>query len=131
MEKVMSPAKKPRRPRGRAMGSKVLARVRRACLALPDTQEKIAWGAPTFRVRGRIFVTYSDNHHGDGRVAIICNAPGGAQEALVASDPEGYFVPPYVGCHGWVGVRLDLGLRWSEIARRIEIAHRVTSEKRR
>src|SRR5689334_14255881 len=115
----------------RRKDSKVLARVRRACLALPDTMEKIAWGSPTFRVGGRIFVMFVDDHHGDGRVALWCNAPDGALEALVGSDPENFFVPPYVGCNGWVGVRLDRSLPWSAVATRIEVAHRVTAERGR
>jgi len=100
-----------------------LARVRRACLALPDTFEKEAWGAPTFRARGRLFLMFVDDHHGDGRLAIWCKAPPGAQEALVAALPKHYFVPPYVGPSGWVGVRLDTGLKWSAVATRIVSAH--------
>ena len=106
-----------------------LARVRRACLALPDTHEKEAWGAPTFRARGRLFVMFVDNHHGDGRLAIWCNAPPGAQDALVASTPKHFFVPPYVGPQGWVGVRLDTGLKWAAVSDRIREAHRATSAR--
>lgn len=47
---------------------KVLDRVRQICLSLPEATEKIAWGAPTFRV-GKMFAIL-DNHHGDGRVAL-------------------------------------------------------------
>ena len=56
------------------------------------------------------------NHHGDGRFAIWCAAPEGAQRMLVDAGPERFFVPPYVGHRGWVGVRLDRGLDWDEIA---------------
>jgi hypothetical protein len=93
-----------------------LARVRRICLALPEAHEKIAWGAPTFRVRDRQFVMYLDNHHGDGRLALWIKAPPGAQEALVGADPERFFVPPYVGPAGWLGLRLDRGLDWGVVA---------------
>ena len=103
-----------------------LSRVRRACLALPDTHEKEAWGAPTFRARGRLFVMFVDNHHGDGRLAIWCNATAGAQDALVATHPKHFFVPPYVGPSGWVGVRLDTGLKWAAVDTRIKEAHRTT-----
>lgn len=105
------------------MGRVALALVRRACLALPDTTEKIAWGSPTFRVKERLFVMFMDNHHGDGRVAIWCHAAPGAQEAFIAADPERYFLPPYVGPSGWIGVRLDRGLESSEVAARIDSAH--------
>lgn len=111
-----------RRPRS------VLARIRRACLALPDTHEKEAWGTPTFRARARLFVMFVDNHHGDGRLAIWCNAPPGAQDALVASQSKHFFVPPYVGPQGWIGVRLDTGLRWAAVSTRIKVAHQTTVE---
>jgi len=104
-----------------------LSRIRRACLALADTHEKEAWGAPTFRARGRLFVMFVDNHHGDGRLAIWCNAPPGAQDALVATHPKHFFVPPYVGQSGWVGVRLDTGLDWAAVDTRIKEAHRTTA----
>jgi len=104
--------------------------VRRACLALPDTTEKLAWGTPTFRVGGRLFVMWADNHHGDGRLAIWCNAAPGAQEAFVAGDPGCYFIPPYVGPSGWLGIRLDRGLAIEEISGRIRAAHAATLEAR-
>lgn len=87
-----------------------LDRVREICLALPEATEKLAWGEPTFRVRNKLFATYADanNHHGEGRHALWCPAPPGVQQALVASDPKRYFIPPYVGKSGWIG--LDLAL---------------------
>ncbi len=107
---------------------RALARVRKICLALPETSENIAWGAPTFRVREKIFVMFADNHHGDGRIAIWCRAPLGSQQALVASDPEHFFVPPYVGCFGWVGIRLDRGLSWSIVKELVKEACRTRLE---
>lgn len=107
-----------------------LKRVRQICLALPESAEKIAWGAPTFRVKDKIFVMFVDNHHGDGRVALWCNAPAGSQQALVASDPDVFFSPPYVGCKGWLGIRLDRGLDWSIIAELAKEAYRATAPAR-
>ncbi len=83
-----------------------LDRVRRVCLALPGAAEQVAWGTPTWRVRKRLFAMYANDHHGDGRVALWCNAPLGVQEHLVAQDPASYFVPPYVGVKGWIGIVL-------------------------
>jgi hypothetical protein len=95
----------------------VLTRLRQVCLALPETSERPSHGAPTFFVRGkRAFLMVLTDHHGDGRFAIWCAAPQGVQGALVAADPERFFVPPYVGHRGWLGVRLDRGLDWDEIA---------------
>jgi hypothetical protein len=94
-----------------------LARIRELCLALPETSERLSHGAPTFFVRGkRAFLMVLTNHHGDGRFALWCAAPEGMQRMLVETDPERFFVPPYVGHRGWLGVRLDRGLDWNELA---------------
>lgn len=95
----------------------VLAKLREICLALPETSERLSHGAPTFFVREkRAFLMVLTNHHGDGRFAIWCAAPDGMQKMLVEADPERFFVPPYVGHRGWLGVRLDRGLDWNELA---------------
>ena len=106
-----------------------LARVRKVCLALPDTEEKLTWGEPTFRVGGRLFAMFSNDHHGDGRIALWCNAPEGAQRDLVASDEEHFFVPPYVGPSGWIGMRLDRKLSEKAMAALIVQAYEVTKAK--
>ena len=96
---------------------RTLSRIRELCLALPETSERPSHGAPTFFVRGkRAFVMVVTNHHGDGRFAIWCAAPEGMQRVLVEANPERFFVPPYVGHRGWLGVRLDRGLDWDELA---------------
>jgi predicted DNA-binding protein (MmcQ/YjbR family) len=124
---VTAPAAK--RPASEKAAADALARLREICLALPETTEKLAWGEPTFRVRERLFVMYTNNHHGDGRLAIWCNAPAGAQHELVAADPKHFFVPPYVGKSGWIGINLNTGLSWPAIASLIAEAHRVTAAK--
>ncbi len=101
-----------------------LARIREICLGLPETSERLSHGAPTFFVRGKLaFVMVLSNHHGDGRFAIWCAAPDGMQKLLVDSDQDRFFVPPYVGHRGWLGVRLDRGLNWDELAGVIEEAY--------
>jgi hypothetical protein len=100
---------------------RVLRRIRQICLALPETSERLSHGAPTFFVRGkRAFVMVLTDFHGDGRFALWCAAPDGMQETLVEADPERFFVPPYVGHRGWLGVRLDRGLHWDELAGIVE-----------
>jgi hypothetical protein len=95
----------------------VLAKLREICLALPETSERLSHGAPTFFVRAkRAFLMVLTNHHGDGRFAIWCAAPDGMQKMLVETDSARFFVPPYVGHRGWLGVRLDRGLDWNELA---------------
>ena len=103
---------------------RVLERLREVCLALPDASERLSHGAPTFFVRGkRAFVMVMNNHHGDGRFALWCAAPDGMQRALVDADSERFFVPPYVGHRGWLGVRLDRGFEWDEIVGIVEDAY--------
>jgi len=102
----------------------VLVRIREICLALPETSERLSHGAPTFFVRGkRAFAMVLSNHHGDGRFAIWCAAPDGMQRLLLESEPERFFVPPYVGHRGWLGVRLDRRLDWDELAGIVEDAY--------
>jgi hypothetical protein len=109
----------------------VLERLRTVCLALPETTERPSHGAPSFFVRDKkCFVMVLDNHHGDGRFAIWCAAPAGDQELLVGADAERFFVPPYVGHRGWLGVRLDRSLDWDELAGIVEDAFCAVAPKR-
>ena len=106
-----------------------LERLRRICMALPEATERLSHGEPTWFVRDKkVFVT-SSNHHHDDRVAFWCAAPAGAQEAFVASDPERFFRPPYVGHRGWLGVRLDGEIDWTELAELLTDAFRVVAPK--
>jgi hypothetical protein len=100
------------------------ARLRELCLALPNVEERVSHGEPAWFVRGKLFVTLWDHHH-DDRVAFLAAAPDGAQEALVASNPERYFRPPYHGHRGWIGMYLDVPVNWNEAADRIREAHAV------
>ena len=103
--------------------ARLLQAVRKICLDLPETSERLSHGAPTFFIRDkRSFATVWDSHHGDGRFALICAAPAGMQAALVETDPEHFFVPAYVGHRGWIGVRLDRGFDRDEIAGIVEDA---------
>jgi hypothetical protein len=104
-------------------------KLRKICLALPDATEKAAWGEPTFRVRGKMFAMFANNHHNDGRIAVWCKAPLGFQNMMVAEAPARFFVPPYVGVNGWVGVRLDLDVDWKEVGSVVEQAYRMASAK--
>jgi predicted DNA-binding protein (MmcQ/YjbR family) len=108
-----------------------LAQVRKICLSLPDTEEKIAWGEPTWRVGGRLFVMFANNHHRDGRIAVWCNAPEGAQRDIVDSDPMHFFVPPYVGVSGWIGMRVDKKLAVRTMTAVIVQAYETTAAKKK
>jgi hypothetical protein len=106
------------------------ARVAAICGALPEVaasgDQHVA-----FRVRGRTFAWYLEDHHGDGRVALCCKAAPGEQQALVAADPARYYRPAYLGARGWVAVRLDTGdVDWDEVAELALEAWRRTAPKR-
>ena len=66
----------------------------------------------------------------DDRLAFWCAAPAGAQQVLVTSAPERFFVPPYVGQRGWLGVWLDVPVDWDEIADLVADAYRTVAPKR-
>jgi hypothetical protein len=84
-----------------------LARVRAACLALPQSSERLSHGGPAFFIRDKkCFVMFLDDHHQDGRLALWCAAPEGVQADLVDIEPDRFFRPPYVGHRGWLGVHL-------------------------
>lgn len=107
-----------------------LHNLRRICLALPETTERLSHGEPTWFIRDKkTFVSYADHHH-DDRLAFWCAAPAGLQQSLVSSDPERFFVPPYVGHRGWLGVYLDVPVDWDEIKDIVEDAYRMVAPKR-
>ncbi len=108
------------------MSDSVLQHLRAICLALPDAVEAGGVGDPTFKVRDRIFAM---RHPFDGRESLWCKAPKGMQEVIVASDPDQFFVPPYVGSHGWIGLWLDRPLDWAQVAGLIEDSFRMTASK--
>ncbi len=108
-----------------------LARLRKLCLALPEAHEVEAWSEPTFRVRNRMFAAFADarTHHGDGRHAVWIKAAPGHQERMGRTAPARFFVPPYVGPAGWLGVWLDAGCDWDELEAILKDAHALAGAK--
>lgn len=102
-------------------------RLRAICLALPEALEQETWGAPTFRVRGKIFAMA---RHDDGRISVWCKAPPGSQLILIGADPDRFFAPPYVGPKGWIGVRLDDEPDWAEVAGLVRRSYRLIAPRR-
>jgi hypothetical protein len=115
-----------------AMPPRPLTRLRKLCLALPEAHEVEAWGEPTFRVRNRLFAMYAapENHHGAGRPAVWCKAAPGNQALMVRAEPRRYFVPPYVGPSGWVGVWLDREPDWAEVGDLMRDSYRLVAPKK-
>ena len=109
------------------MADDVLERLRGICLVLPEATEQSGVGDPTFKVREKIFAM---RHGFDGRPSMWCKSPPGVQGMLVGSAPERFFVPPYVGHHGWVGVWLDIDIDSDEVADLVQESYRLTAPKR-
>ncbi len=109
-------------------GIEPLDQLRAICLALPEASEAGGVGRPSFKVRGKIFAM---RHRHAGRWSMWCKAPPGVQALLVEADPTRFFVPPYVGARGWVGLRLDRGpLDWEEVADLLTDSYRLIAPKR-
>lgn len=101
-----------------------LDRLRAICLGLPDAVEKQTWDIPTFRIRDKIFAMAHDPR------TVWCKAPHGAQTILVEAAPGRFFVPPYVGHKGWIGVRFDPGTDWREVDALVRRSYRMIAPKR-
>jgi hypothetical protein len=111
------------------MDGEPLLRLRALCLALPETTERLSHGEPTWFIRDKkTFVTFSNHHHG-GPLAFWCAAPPGAQDVLVDAAPDRFFIPPYVGHRGWLGMRLDVPVDWDEVAMVVEDAYRAVAPR--
>jgi len=100
--------------------------LRGICLALPEVVERITWGDPTWRVRDKIFAMAK---MGNASPSLWLKAPPGSQAVLVGAEPQRFFIPPYVGHKGWVGVRLDGGPDWAEIARLVRRSYGLIAPK--
>lgn len=105
-------------------------RVRGICLALPDVSERLSHGEAAWFVRERSFATTADHHH-DDRLSVWLAAPAGRQESLVETDPVRFFLPPYVGGRGWIGVYLDVPVDWDELTLLVADAHATVAASRR
>ncbi len=98
------------------------------CLGFPEAVNKPFGGhtTPAYRVRDKIFCGTGQ----EGRARMQFKAAPGVQEALVKTDPEKFFIPPYTGSKGWVGAYLDVEQDWDELAELAEEAYRLIAPKR-
>jgi len=110
------------------MVDEVIERLREICLALPEAHEQLAWEDHiTWRIRKKIFAMPTES---EGRPAFECKAPSGAQAFLVDAEPERFFVPRYVGQHGWVGMYVDQNVNWDDVREFITESFLMTAPKR-
>lgn len=104
-------------------------RVRRICLSLPGTWEKLSHGEPTWFVGKKVFAMFSNNHHKDGHVAVTVPAAIGVQERLIKKSPKKFYRPPYVGVRGWIGMEVDR-VGDKELALHIQEAWRLIAPRK-
>lgn len=111
-------------------GLAALERLRTIATSFPEVTERLSHHTPTFFIRDKkVLVHLFEDHHGDDRLAIWCAAPPGVQAEVVEQEPDRFFVPPYVGHRGWIGLRLDIDPDWDEIEGIVEDAYRIAAPK--
>lgn len=110
-----------------------LAKVREIALALPDADERLSHDSPGFFIRkGKFFAYFWHNHHGDGITCVHVKTSGREEQAmLIDMDPDCYFIPPYLGPSGWIGMRLDQSdTDWERVADRIAMSWEMVAPRR-
>ena len=99
-------------------------------MALPGATERTSHGAPAFFAGKQFVMLWPDGHHDHDFPHLWCAAPPGAQDGMIATDPDRFFRPPYVGGRGWIGVRLDGRIDQEELAEICAEAFRTVAPKR-
>jgi phosphoribosylglycinamide formyltransferase-1 len=98
---------------------------------LPETIRELQGEHAIFRVKGKVFAYFLNNHHGDGIVAVACRTARGENADWIAGNPERFFMPAYIGHRGWVGLRLDVGkVDWKEVTALVRDSYRMAAPKR-
>ena len=109
-------------------------RLAKICEAYPETVAANAWDSEhlSLEVAGKRFGYYLYKHFGDdGRSGAVLKAPPGGQEMLVGADPDHFWVPAFVGRHGWIGIRFDLEEPdWDEVSAFVRDAWLMTAPKK-
>jgi hypothetical protein len=104
---------------------RIVSQLRKLCLALPEANEKISHGEPTwFAGKGRVFAMLDDHHHGAAHLSVWLPQPAGRAADLIEAEPERFFFPPYVGSSGWVGMVLDVKPDWEMVEALLTDAYR-------
>jgi hypothetical protein len=108
-----------------------LARITKICLALPEATREVMGSHAGFRVRKKVFAYFLNDHHGDGIVSVCARVLPGDNTALIAAQPERFYLPAYIGPRGWVALRLDRGaVDWKEVAEFVKTSYQLAAPKR-
>jgi hypothetical protein len=103
------------------------ARLRSICLALPEATEELMRRGPSYRVADKIFALERPRNDG---LALWCKVPEGSREILLQAEPGRFFIPPYFGAKGWIGVGLDEAADWREVEAFVRRSYRLVAPKR-
>ena len=103
------------------------ARLRAICLALPEASEEVMRRGPSYRVADKIFAL---ERPWNDWLALWCKVPDGSREFVLAAEPARFFIPPYFGAKGWIGVGLDEAADWREIEAFVRRSYRLVAPKR-
>jgi hypothetical protein len=103
------------------------ARLRAICLALPEAKEELMRRGPSYRVADKIFAL---ERPWNGSLALWCKVPHGAREIMLEAEPARFFIPPYFGPKGWIGVGLDDKADWREVEAFVRRSYRLVAPKR-
>jgi predicted DNA-binding protein (MmcQ/YjbR family) len=110
--------------------SEALERLSAICLELPEAKREDSGRHAAFRVRGRTFAYYLDDHHGDGIVGLNAKAAPGVAETLIEADADRFYRPAYLGHRGWVGLRLDTAtVDWDAVAGVVVESYRLCAPR--
>ena len=109
---------------------KRLRKLTEICLALPEAEHSVTGDYATYRVRGKVFAYFLNDHHGDGIVSVCVKSELGENTDRARREPERFYLPAYIGPRGWFGLRLDHGrVSWKEVADIVERSFRLSAPK--
>jgi predicted DNA-binding protein (MmcQ/YjbR family) len=109
----------------------LLRQLSKICLSLPEVVRRDRKEHADFRVRGRVFAYFLNNHHGDGIISVCCKSELGENVDRASREPARFYLPPYIGPRGWFGLRLDgEAVDWSEVRGLLELSYGMVAPKR-
>ena len=118
----------PKAPKGE---HPLLRQLSKICLSLPETVRRDLNEHADFRVRGKVFAYFLNDHHGDGIISVCCKSALGENVDRASREPARFYLPPYIGPRGWFGLRLDgEAVDWSEVRNLLELSYELVAPKK-
>ena len=95
---------------------------------LPEAKWKVKTHYAQFLAKSKTFGWFLNNHRNDGLVSVYCKVFPGENAALIHSGPDRFYMPRYVGMHGWVAYRLDTpAVDWEEVAELLKTSYYLSA----